>query len=65
MTTALYQITEEDLTALEQHLPQIMSVTMMSCNDPMVRKQWERVKEIVSNIRWNYGPPSQIKEFEL
>jgi len=31
----------------------------------MVRKQWERVKEIVSNIRWNYGPPSQIKEFEL
>jgi len=64
MTTALHQITEDDLAALEQHLPQIMAATMKSCNDPIVRKQWERVKEIVSNVRWNYGPPSQVEEID-
>jgi hypothetical protein len=64
MTTALHQITEDDLAALEQHLPQIMSATMLDCNDPLVRKQWERVKEIVSNVRWNYGPPSEVTEID-
>lgn len=62
MTTALHQITEDDLAALEQHLPQLMAATMLACNDPLIRKQWERVKEITSNVRWNYGPPSQVTE---
>lgn len=62
MNIALHQIKEDDLSDLERHLPQIMSATMMSCNDPLVRKQWERVKEIVSNVRWNYGPPTEVTE---
>jgi len=62
MNTALHQITEEDLAALERYLPQIMSATMLSCNEPLTRKQWERVKEIISNVRWNYGPPNQVEQ---
>lgn len=41
-----------------------MSASMMVCNEPLVRKQWERVKEILSNVRWNYGPPSQVEEID-
>lgn len=64
MTTTLHQITEDDLAALEQHLPQLMSETILACNNPLVRKRWERVKEIVSNVRWNYGPPSEVTEID-
>lgn len=64
MNTALHQITEDDLSDLERHLPQIMAASMISCNDPMVRKQWERVKEIISNVRWGYGPPSEVQQID-
>ena len=64
MTTSLHQITEDDLAALEQHLPQIMSSAIMTCNDPLIRRKWERVKEILSNVRWNYGPPTQVEQIE-
>lgn len=55
----LYQITEEDLADLERTLPQIMH------RDPMehgrCRVQWARIKAIVSNIRFCYGPHSDIE----
>jgi hypothetical protein len=55
-----YQITEEDLAVLESELPRILDATAMSCNDPLMRKRWEAVKSIISNVRWDYGPPLEV-----
>lgn len=57
----LYQITETDLAVLESELPHLLEASMEMCNDPLKRKQWEAVKAIMSNVRWNYGPPSEIR----
>lgn len=60
----LFQITEEDLAMLEQQLPAILDATMLACNDAMIRKRWQAVQEVVKNVRWNYGPPSEVETFD-
>ena len=62
MTTKLYQIKEDDLATLEAELPWLLEAAAMTCNEPLTRKRWEAVKEIVSNVRWDYGPPSEVHE---
>lgn len=57
----LFQIHEEDLALLEQQLPAILEATMQSCNDAMLRKRWEAVRDVVSRVRWNYGPPTSVE----
>ena len=57
----MYQIYELELEALESNLPALMESAFEQCNDPIVRKRWEQVKSIVSNVRWNYGPPAIVK----
>lgn len=57
----LYQIKEDDLATLESELPRILEASGEACNDPLTRKRWEMVKAIVSNIRWDYGPPSIVE----
>lgn len=61
MSSKMYQIHEQDLEALESNLPALMDAAFAACNDPIVRKRWEQVKSIVSNVRWNYGPPAVVK----
>ena len=61
MSEPLFQIYETDLATLERELPELMSATLMSCNDPLTRKKWEAVKAVISNVRWNYGPPLVVK----
>lgn len=60
----LYQITEEDLAALETELPALLDANMTACNDPLIRKRWEAVKLILSNVRWNYGPPQEVENLD-
>lgn len=60
MITRMFQISEDDLQVLETELPSLMGKTAMSCNDPIIRKQWEIIRQVVSNVRWNYGPPSEV-----
>ena len=55
-----YQISEEDLEAMERELPDLSLKT--DCNDEITRKQWEEMKSILSNVRWNYGPPIKTEE---
>lgn len=62
MSTKLFQITETDLAVLEAEIPAILDASMMTCNDTITRKRWQLVKEIISNVRWNYGPPSQVEQ---
>jgi len=57
MKTKFYQIKEDDLALLESELPRILSASPDGCNDPANRKRWKMVKEIIGNIRWDYGPP--------
>lgn len=60
MATQLYRVTEDDLAILESELPRLLESSSIACNDPIIRKRWQAVKEIVSNIRWDYGPPQQV-----
>jgi len=64
MTTQIHQIYEDDLAVLESEMPQLMSATMTACNDPLIRKRWETVRDILTKVRWNYGPPISVKEVD-
>ncbi len=63
-STKLFQITETDLASLEEELPALMDAHSITCNDPLTRKRWELVKNILSNVRWNYGPPVQVEHID-
>lgn len=60
-TTKLFQITEYDLAVLEVELPRLLESACEACNDPLTRKRWQMVKGILSNVRWDYGPPSEVQ----
>ena len=55
----LHQITDEDLVELERLLPLLMQRDTQL--DGRGRVQWTRVKTILSNVRFNYGPHSDIE----
>lgn len=63
-----FQITEDDLAELEHTLPQLQDdlfdkLTQPECA-PRLRRQLNRVKEILSNVRWNYGPPLEVERID-
>lgn len=55
----LFQINEPDLAELEHTLPQLLDAAMPYL-DNRQRVQWRRVREILANVRWNYGPPGEV-----
>lgn len=57
----LHQITDDDLGTLEAEMPQLMSASYELCNDPLTRRRWEAVRDVITRVRWNYGPPVQVK----
>jgi hypothetical protein len=63
-TIKTFFISEVDLATLEAELPSILEANYMSCNDPITRKKWEMVKSILSNVRWNYGPPLKVEKID-
>ena len=56
MSLRLHQISEDDLTSLEHDLPLIMDACFDRI-DNRLRMKFRSVKEILSNVRWGYGPP--------
>lgn len=60
----IFRICEEDLAILESELPRLLEASAVLCNDPIHRKRWEAVKEIISNVRWDYGPPLEVQVIE-
>lgn len=56
----LFQIHEDDLSALEKTLPQLADALMPVLNNKL-RVQVRRVQKILSDVRWDYGPPSEIE----
>lgn len=55
----LFQINEDDLATLERTLPQFADALMPRL-DNRLRTQLRQVQQILSNVRWNYGPPSEV-----
>lgn len=56
----VFEIHEEDLATLESMLPQIADRLTPNL-DNRLRVQVRRVQQILSNVRWNYGPPSDVE----
>lgn len=63
----LFHIHQEDLVELERILPELCSAMYWpQLGDkqiaPRLRVQLNRCKEIISNVRWNYGPPCAVEQ---
>lgn len=56
----LYQITEDDLADLEKLVPQLADV-LMDRLDNTLRVKIRRLQKILSDVRWNYGPPTDVQ----
>ena len=55
----LFQIYETDLAELEQMLPELCEA-LDKVTSPRLRVKIRRVKDIISNVRWNYGPHTDV-----
>ena len=56
----LFDIYEDDLAELERTLPQLGNALTQHLTNRL-RMQLRRCQTILSNVRWNYGPPTQVK----
>lgn len=56
----MFQIHEDDLVDLERTLPQFHDALHTQLT-PTLRTQFRRVQDILSNVRWNYGPHENVK----
>ncbi len=56
----LFQIYEEDLGELERLLPQIAEAVTPALNNKL-RVQLRRCQSIMSSVRWNYGPHTNVE----
>jgi hypothetical protein len=57
--TPLHQINDADLGELERVLPQIVD-RLYDRMDNRLRTQIRTVQRILSDVRWNYGPPHNV-----
>lgn len=55
----LLQIYEQDLAELERLLPDLLETRPGTT--PRERVQYRRVQEIIKNVRWNYGPHTDVE----
>ena len=61
----LFQVYEDDLAELEQVLPQLGEALSFSRPPtPKLRTQLRRVQKIISDVRWNYGPPLEVEKID-
>lgn len=58
----LNQIYETDLQTLEEALPVICEAIPPERLTQEVREYMEMSKTILSNVRWNYGPHTDVEE---
>lgn len=56
----LFQIYEEDLGELEHLLPQLAEALVPSL-DNRLRVKLRRCQKVLTDVRWNYGPPTQVE----
>lgn len=56
----LFQIYEDDLAELERLLPSLLESRPDTTSRERV--QYRRVQEIIKNVRWNYGPHTEVEQ---
>jgi hypothetical protein len=59
--TKLFQIYETDLQRLEYSMPRLFEALGSEMNRPEIQVLFQECKEIIGNVRWDYGPPSEIE----
>ncbi|MEM8781926.1 MAG: hypothetical protein AAGE65_03630 [Planctomycetota bacterium] len=71
VSTPMFQVHAGDLAELERIAPELMSRIMFGLTpdgqpllDTRTRKQLEKFKTILGNVRWDYGPPSEVRIVE-
>lgn len=60
----LFQIKEDDLAALERSLPLLVDALLLGIQDRnsnRFRVCARQCQQILSDVRWNYGPPSEVE----
>lgn len=61
----LFQIYEDDLAALEADAPWLCERLVFTlAMDNAARIRIRRLKSILTNVRWNYGPPSEVERID-
>ena len=60
----MFQMCEDNLRKLESALPQIMDAAGLALNQADVQVLFDEVKEFLSNVRWNYSPPTSVEKDE-
>ena len=58
--TKMFQIYETDLAKLEAAMPRIMDAAGAALNGAAMQVLMDEVKEVLSNVRWNYGPYEEV-----
>jgi hypothetical protein len=61
-STRLFRINEPDLAELERIVPLLMEQGMIKFDTNAARVRLRKVKQILSDVRWNYGPWSHVEE---
>ena len=56
----MHHITEDDLAELERLLPEV-TMALWPQLDNRLRVQLRRIKDILSKVRWDYGPPTEVE----
>ena len=56
----LFQINADDLADLERLMPQLIGTMYRPGLDNTTRIKVRRIQQILSDVRWNYGPPSEV-----
>lgn len=67
MAIHMFRVSEEDLEALESNLSLIYREGMdwQRFNDrPDLREAWEMTMKTLSNIRFDYGPPTEVHRLD-
>ena len=61
----LFQIYESDLQKLEHALPQVFdALSPDRKNDPRFQVLLDECKEVLSSVRWNYGPHTEVRRID-
>lgn len=56
----MFKIHEDDLAELERAVPALAEALVPHLN-PALKVKVRRVKTILSNVRWDYGPPDEVE----
>lgn len=62
MMSKLYRVSEEDLVELERIIPEMCDRHIETLTNAH-RTKIRRLQTILSNVRWDYGPPTNVTSF--